>query len=87
MIYSYNKSQQVALFFNHIFVKNSKRFGQIYCPSSRVLIQYSQQLVFVILLAGFLCMFCYNIHVLLRLPYTVLPWCSNSNVLVLFVGL
>ena len=31
MIYSYNKSQQDALFFNFILVKNSTCFGQIYC--------------------------------------------------------
>ena len=31
------------------FVKNSAYFGQIYCPSSGVLILYSQQYVFVIL--------------------------------------
>jgi len=46
--YSYNKSQQDALFLNFILVKNSTCFGQIYCPSSGVLILYSQQLVFVI---------------------------------------
>ena len=45
--YSYNKSQQDALFLNFISVKNSTCFGQIYCPSSGVLILYSQQLVFV----------------------------------------
>jgi hypothetical protein len=46
---SYNKSQQDALFLNFILVKNSKCFRQTYCPSSGVLILYSQQLVFVIL--------------------------------------
>jgi len=40
---SYNKSQQEALFLNFILVKNSACFGQIYCPSSEVLILYSQQ--------------------------------------------
>jgi len=45
---SYNESQQDALFLNFILVKNSTCFGQIYCPSSGVLILYSQQLVFVI---------------------------------------
>jgi len=30
-------------------VENSTCFGQIYCPSSGILIPYSQQLVFVIL--------------------------------------
>jgi len=48
MIYSYNKSQQDALFLNFILVNNSTCFWQTYCPSSWVLILYSQQLVFVI---------------------------------------
>ena len=48
-IYSYNRSQQDALFFNFVLVKNSTCFGQTYCPSSGVLILYSQQLVFVML--------------------------------------
>jgi hypothetical protein len=47
--YSYNKSQKDALFLNFILVKNSTCFGQAYCPSSGVLILYSQQLVFVVL--------------------------------------
>ena len=47
MIYSYNKSQQDALFLNFILVKNSTCFGQTYCPSSGVLMLYTQQLVFV----------------------------------------
>ena len=46
--YSYNKSQQAAIFLNFILVKNSTCFGQTYCPSSGVLILYSQQLVFVV---------------------------------------
>jgi len=41
---SYNKSQQDALFLGFILVKNSTCFGQIYCPSSGVLILYSQQI-------------------------------------------
>jgi len=45
---TYNKSQQDALFLNFILVKNSTCFGQTYCPSSGVLMLYSQQLVFVI---------------------------------------
>ena len=49
MIHSYNRSQRDALFLNFILVKNSKSFGQTYCPSSGVLILCSQQLVFVIL--------------------------------------
>jgi hypothetical protein len=49
VIYSYNKNQRDALFLNFILVKNSICFGQTYCPSSGVLILYSQQLVFVIL--------------------------------------
>jgi hypothetical protein len=48
VIYSYNKNQRDALFLKFIFVKNSTCFGQIYCPSSGVLILYSQQEVFVI---------------------------------------
>jgi len=42
---SYNKSQQDALFLKFIYTC----FGQTYCPSSGVLILYSQQLVLVIL--------------------------------------
>ena len=49
MIYSYNKNQQDAPFLIFILVKNSKCFGQIYCPSLGVLIMCSQQLVFVML--------------------------------------
>jgi len=41
--YSYNTNQQDALFLKFILVKNSTRFGQIYSPSSGVLILYSQQ--------------------------------------------
>ena len=44
----YNKSQQYALFLKFILVNNSTCFRQTYCPSSGVLILYSQQLVFVI---------------------------------------
>ena len=43
--YSYNKNRQDALFLNFILVKNFTCFGQKYCPSSGVLILYSQQLV------------------------------------------
>ena len=52
---SYNKSQRDALFLNFILVKNSTCFGQIYCPSSGVLVLYSQQLVFVILVMLTVC--------------------------------
>jgi len=55
MIYSYNKSQQDALFLKFVLVKNSTCFRQIYCPSSGVLILYSQQLVFVILVMLTVC--------------------------------
>jgi hypothetical protein len=55
VIYSYNKSQRDALFLNLILVKNSTCFGQTYCPSSGVLILYSQQLVFVILVMLTVC--------------------------------
>jgi len=43
VIYSYNKSHRDVLFLNFILVKNSVCFGQIYCPSSGVLLLYSQQ--------------------------------------------
>jgi hypothetical protein len=55
VIYSYNKSQQYALFINYILVKNSTCFGQTYFPSSGILILYSQQLVFVILFMMTVC--------------------------------
>ena len=55
MIYSYNKSQQDALFLNFILVKNSACFGQTYCPSSGALILYSQKLVFIILVMLTVC--------------------------------
>jgi len=38
VIYSYNKSQQDALFLNFILLKNSICFGEIYCPSSGILL-------------------------------------------------
>ena len=47
-IYSYNKSQQDALFLNFIVVKNATCFGQIYCPSSGVLILYSLQFIILV---------------------------------------
>jgi len=50
MTHYYNKSQQDVQFLNFSLVKNSTCFGETYCPSSGVLILYSQQLVFVILL-------------------------------------
>jgi len=52
---SYNKSQRNALFLNFILVNNPKCFGQMYCPSSGVLIPYSQQQVFVILFVSTVC--------------------------------
>jgi len=55
VLYSYDKSQRDALFLKFILVKNSTCFGQIYCPSSGVLILYSQQLVFVILVMLTVC--------------------------------
>jgi len=48
MIYCYHKSQRDALFLRFFLVKNSTCFGLIYCPSSGVLIVYTQQLVFVV---------------------------------------
>jgi len=53
--YSYNKSQQDALFLKFILVKNSTCFGQTHCTSSGVLILYSQQLVFVVLVMLTVC--------------------------------
>jgi hypothetical protein len=47
--FSYNNSQQDALFLNFILVKNSVCFREIYCPLSGVVILYSQKLVFVML--------------------------------------
>jgi len=55
MIYSYNKSQRDALFLNFTLVKNSTCIGQTYRPSSGVLILYSQQLVFVMLVMLTVC--------------------------------
>jgi len=49
LVSSYSNSQRDALFPNFILVKSSTCFEQIFCPSSGVLILYSQQLVFVIL--------------------------------------
>jgi len=54
-IYSYNKSQQVAVFLDFILVRNSTCFGQTYCPSPGVLTLYSQQKVFVILVTLTVC--------------------------------
>jgi len=42
-LYFHNESQQDALFLKFILMKNTTCFGQIYCPSSGVLILYSQQ--------------------------------------------
>ena len=55
VIYSYNKSQQDALVLKSILVI-STCFGQTYCPSSGVLILYSQQLVFVMLVMLTVCL-------------------------------
>jgi len=62
VVCSYNKSQWDALFLNFILVKNSTCFGQINCPSSGVLILYSQQLVFVILVMLFVSKFRMEFH-------------------------
>jgi hypothetical protein len=43
--FSYSKSQRDALILKFILAKNSTCFGQIYCPSSGVLIPYSQETV------------------------------------------
>jgi hypothetical protein len=55
VIYFYNKSQRDAVFLNFILVNNSTCFGQTYCPSSGVLILYSQQLVFLVLIMLTIC--------------------------------
>jgi len=55
VIYSYNRSQQDALFLNFILVKKSTCFGQVYSPSSGVLILYLQQLIFVMLVMLLVC--------------------------------
>jgi hypothetical protein len=54
-VLSINESQEDALFLNFILVKNSTRFGLIYCPSSGVLILCSQQLVFFVLVMLTVC--------------------------------
>ena len=58
---SYNKSQRDAIILNFILVKISTCFGQIYCPSSGILILYSQQMVFVILVMLTVCQQTVNI--------------------------
>ena len=55
VIYSYSRSHQYALFLNFILIYNSTCFGHTYCPSSGVLILYSQQRVFVILVMLTVC--------------------------------
>ena len=55
MIYSYNKSQRDALFLKFILIKNSTCFGEINGPSSGVLILYTQQQVFVMLVMTAAC--------------------------------
>jgi len=50
---SYNKSQRAIS--QLYLVKNSTRFGQIYCPSSGVLVLYSQQIVFFMLVTLTVC--------------------------------
>ena len=42
-------TNEMHYFSNLFLLKNSTCFGQIYCPSSEVLLLYTQQLVFVIL--------------------------------------
>ena len=83
VIYSYNKSQQDALFLRFILVKNSTCFGQTYCPSSGVLILYSQHLVFVILIMLTVCQRGQDGTALVRCQlffsvYFVIPYCCIS---------
>ena len=56
-----NKGQQDAPSLNINLAKNSTCFGQIYGPSSGVLVLYSQQLVFVILVVLIVCYKAVNI--------------------------
>jgi len=72
-MYSYNKSQQDALFLNFILVKNSTCFGRAYCPSSGIWILYSQQLVFVIQLCWL-----YDKYQLLWIQYSDSWWWTVS---------
>jgi len=51
VIYSYYRSQHYALFLNFILIYNYTWFRQTYSPPSGVLILYSQQFVFGILIA------------------------------------
>jgi hypothetical protein len=91
--YSYNKNQQVALFLNFILVKNSTCLGQTYCASSGVLILYSQQLVFVLLvMLTFYISFCYGSNIVIVcfltlgvLMYTVIIVLKNSVIRSLFL--
>jgi len=53
--YSYNKSQQDALFLKFILIKNSTCFRQIYCPSSGVSTLYTQQQAFFMLVMLTVC--------------------------------
>jgi len=53
--FTYNKDLKDAIFLIFILVKNSTCFGEAYCPSSVVLILYSQQLVLVILVMVTVC--------------------------------
>jgi len=55
MKFWYNKGQKDALYLNFILVKNSTCFGKNYYPSSGVLILYSHQLVFVMLVMLTVC--------------------------------
>jgi len=52
---SYTKSLQDTIYLNLILENNSTCFGQTYYPSLGVLILYSQQLVFVILVMLHVC--------------------------------
>ena len=49
LVFFYKKKPTRRNFLNFILVKISTYFKQTYCPSSAVLLPYSQQLVFVIL--------------------------------------
>jgi len=49
VIHSYNRSQKMHYFSTLFLIYNSTCFGHIYCPSSGVLMLFSHQMVFVIL--------------------------------------
>jgi len=78
VVYSYNRSQKDAWFLNFISMYTSVCFGKTYCPSSGILILYSQKLVFV-----------YIIYVdgLLHIYIYIFQSCNNKALFILFFGI